>query len=154
MINTTISNIWIVRLGNAWVGIEPRALKEVLEVISPTYVPLAPDALLGLVSNQGNIVPIFDLGPSLGLSCQSTQLAALVENQGRTLAFAIDEVVGLRTNLSGAWLTPNEGSVFSATLELEGKAVAVLNPIKLFEHLNTQMSFVSLQTPIETSALA
>lgn len=154
MINTTISRVWVLRLGDFLLGVEPKPFKEVLEVVSPTPVPLAPAALVGLLSNQGNIVPVFDLGPSLGLACHNPTLAALVENQGQILAFAIDEVVGLRSNLNGAWISPNDNPVFSATLELENRQVQILDVAKLFEHLSTQMSFVSLKEPVEALAKA
>lgn len=154
MINTTISRIWVLRLGDSLIGVEPKPFKEVLEVVSPTPVPLAPASLIGLVSNQGNIVPVFDLGPSLGLSCHSPTLAALVENQGQTLAFLVDEVVGLRSNLTGAWISSNEDPVFSTTLELEGRPIQILEVAKLLEHLGAQMGFIAVQRPMETAAQA
>ncbi len=154
MINTTLSRIWVLRVGDTLLGVEPKPFKEVLEVLTPTPVPLAPDALLGLLSNQGNIVPIFDLGPSLSLKSHSQNLAALIEHQGQFLAFAIDEVVGLRSNLSGAWISPSDEPVFSATLELEGRAVQVLDMEKLFEHLRKQMSFLAVPNVIGASAQA
>jgi len=60
MNHISIGKIWVLRLGNIFLGIEPKALKEVLEVTQPTPVPLAPPPLLGLLSNQGQIVPVFD----------------------------------------------------------------------------------------------
>lgn len=154
MINTTISRVWVLRVGDFLLGIEPKPFKEVLEVVSPTPVPLAPAALIGLLSNQGNIVAVFDLGPSLNLKCQNPSLAALVENQGQMLAFCIDEVVGLRSHLNGTWISASENPVFSATLELENRPVQILDVAKLFEHLSTQMGFISLKEPVEALAQA
>ncbi len=140
MINTTFSKIWVLRLGGAFLGVEPKAFKEVLEVTQPTPVPLAPAPLLGLLSNQGQIVPVFDLSHVLQIAPAGSGIAALLEFDGQPLAFMIDEVIGLYSNLSGAWITPSQNPLFSAILEEGGKTVQVLEVGHLFARLSEQMS--------------
>lgn len=135
-----IDKIWVLRLGNFFLGIEPKALKEVLEVTQPTPVPLAPPPLLGLLSNQGQIVPIFDLSQVLQVLSTGSGLAALLEVEGQAIAFTVDEVAGLRANLSGARVTPSQEPLFSAVLEDGGQSIGVLNPKGLLEYLITRMS--------------
>lgn len=140
MINTAISKVWVLRLGSTYLGVEPKAFKEVLEVTQPTPVPLAPAPLMGLLSNQGQIVPLFDLCHVLQITPSGSGIAALLEFEGQPLAFMIDEVVGLRTNLSGAWVAPSQNLLFSAVLEEDGKAVQILEVRNLFVHLSVQIS--------------
>lgn len=140
MINTTVDKIWVLRLGSTFLGVEPKAFKEVLEVTQPTPIPLAPPPLLGLLSNQGKIVPVFDLSHTLQITPAGSGIAALLEFEGQPLAFMIDEVVGLRTNLSGAWIAPSQDPLFSAILEEDGKTVQILEVPNLFAHLYVQMS--------------
>ena len=155
MINTTIVQIWVLRIGNAYVGVEPKAFKEVFEVRRPTLVPLAPALLVGLVSNQGTILPIFNLSQLVGNTQPLPQtLAGLMEYQGQSMALLVDEVVGLRSNLSGAWKSDHPNPIFAANLELDGHTVQIFNTPKLLEYLSTQMSFIALEQPIETLASA
>ena len=155
MINTTITQIWVLRIGNAYVGVEPKAFKEVLEVKNPTVVPLAPKLLVGLVSNQGVILPIFSLDEAVGNSQpQNSDMIGVMELQGQSMALLVDEVVGLRSNLSRAWKSDHPNPMFSANLELDGHSVQIFDTPKLFEHLSAQMSYIALQQPIETVASA
>ncbi len=148
MMNTTVGKIWVLRLGSTFLGVDPKALKEVLEVTQPTPVPLAPAPLLGLLSNQGQIVPVFDLSNTLQIAPAGSGIAALLEFEGQPLAFMIDEVVGLRTNLSGAWIAPSPDPLFSGVLEEDGKSVQILEVRNLFAHLSVQMS-----SPVQVPAI-
>ncbi len=150
-----IDKIWVLRLGNIFLGIEPRALKEVLEVTQLTPVPLASPLLLGLLSNHGQIVPVFDLSQVLQVLPADSGLAALVEVEGQPLAFLVDEVAGLRTNLNGALVTPSQESLFSAALENGSQSIRVLNPKRLLEYLAAQMSTpLSTAGPVRAAPLA
>ncbi|GIW34502.1 chemotaxis protein CheW [Meiothermus sp.] len=140
MINTTVDKIWVLRLGNTFLGVEPKTFKEVLEVTQPAPVPLAPPPLLGLLSNQGQIVSVFDLSHILQITPAGSGIAALLEFEGQPLAFMIDEVVGLRTNLSGAWIAPSPNPLFSAVLDEDGKTVQILEVRNLFAQLCVQIS--------------
>ncbi len=153
MINTAISKVWVLRLGSTYLGVEPKAFKEVLEVTQPTPVPLAPAPLMGLLSNQGQIVPLFDLCHVLQITPSGSGIAALLEFEGQPLAFMIDEVVGLRTNLSGAWVAPSQNPLFSAVLEDDGKTVQILEVRTLFAKLSEQMSTPAQATAIPGQAI-
>jgi len=147
MINTTISKIWVLRLGSRFLGVDPLVFKQVLEVNVISTVPLTPRPLLGLLSNLGQIVPVFDLSHTLNIDPIKTGIAALLEFEGQPLAIMIDEVVGLRTNLSGVWTAPSQEPLFSAILEEGGSTVQILEVRSLFAHLSMQMS-----SPARTSA--
>lgn len=134
-----IDKIWVLRLGETLLGLEPKALKEVLEVTQLTPVPLAPPPLLGLLSHQGRIVPVFDLSQVLQVLPTGSGLAASLEVEGQLIAFTIDEVAGLRTNLSGTWVTPRPASLFSAVLQDGSQSIRVLNPKGLLEYLATPL---------------
>ncbi len=153
MINTAISKVWVLRLGSTYLGVEPKAFKEVLEVTQPTPVPLAPAPLMGLLSNQGQIVPLFDLCQVLQITPSGSGIAALLEFEGQPMAFMIDEVVGLRTNLSGAWVAPSQNPLFSAVLEDDGKTVQILEVRTLFAKLSEQMSTPAQATAISGQAI-
>lgn len=153
MINTAISKVWVLRLGSTYLGVEPKAFKEVLEVTQPTPVPLAPAPLMGLLSNQGQIVPLFDLCHVLQITPSGSGIAALLEFEGQPMAFMIDEVVGLRTNLSGAWVAPSQNPLFSAVLEDDGKTVQILEVRTLFAKLSEQMSTPAQATAISGQAI-
>lgn len=153
MINTAISKVWVLRLGSTYLGVEPKAFKEVLEVTQPTPVPLAPAPLMGLLSNQGQIVPLFDLCHVLQITPSGSGIAALLEFEGQPLAFMIDEVVGLHTNLSGAWVAPSQNPLFSAVLEEDGKTVQILEVRTLFAKLSEQMSTPAQATAITGQAI-
>jgi purine-binding chemotaxis protein CheW len=134
-----IGKTWVLRLGNLLLGVAPKALKEVLEVTQLTPVPLAPPSLLGLLSNQGRVVPVFDLSPLLQLPPIGSGLAALLEAQGQPIAFMIDEVVGLRSDLYNA-VSPGQAPLFSAVVKDGEQTIHLLNPSGLLEHLTTQFS--------------
>jgi len=145
--NTThIDRIWVLRLGSIYLGVEPKALKEVLEIAQSTPVPLAPPPLLGLLSHQGQIVPLFDLSRVLQVPPADSTTAALLEVEGQSIAFMIDEVVGLRTHLSGSWATPSQEPLFSAVLQDSSQSIRVLNESRLLEYLATRMSASNLST--------
>ncbi len=147
MPNTTVGRIWVLRLGSALLGVEPKAFKEVLEVNQPTPIPLPPPLLLGLLSNQGQIVPLVDLSQVLQMTPASSGLAALLEVEGQPLAFPIDEVVGLYTPL-GARVLPSPHPLFSAVLEEDRQRIQVLEGGRLLAHLSAQIA-----SPIQAPTL-
>lgn len=156
MNHISIGKIWVLRLGSIFLGIEPKALKEVLEVTQPTPVPLAPPPLLGLLSNQGQIVPVFDLSQVLQIPPAGSGIAALLEVEGQPMAFMVDEVVGLRTDLSAAWVSPSQEPLFSAFVKDGEQSIRVLNPSGLLEHLTTRIALATRAsvTPVQASPQA
>lgn len=92
---STPSQLWALRLGGQVFALEPRSLKEVVEVTRLTPVPLTPPFVLGLLASTGNILPLVDLGDLLGQNTGQPTLAAVVGHRGQTLALAIHEVLRL-----------------------------------------------------------
>lgn len=95
----TPSQFWVLRLGAQVFALEPRSLKEVLEVDRLTPVPLAPSFVLGLLASGGNILPLVDIGGLLGQETGNPTLAAVVSHRGQSLGLAIHEVLRLHTPL-------------------------------------------------------
>lgn len=99
-----------------------------------TVVPLAPAHLLGVANLRGNIVPVVDVRPMLGLSpaAAGREVRALVvEREGVHAGLLIDEVLGLEP-LEG--LLPAEtadgsslGSFTAGQLEREDGGVTLLD---------------------------
>lgn len=135
--------VWVMRLGEQVFALEPRALKEVLEVSRLTPIPLAPPFVLGLLANQGAILPLVDLGRWLGQSTGQPTLAAIITHHGQTLALAIHEVLRLYTPLEESSKTrPNQalsGQPFIASwLPWQNTDIPLLDLDGLMSLLNQQ----------------
>ncbi|RIH84492.1 Chemotaxis protein CheW [Meiothermus luteus] len=155
MTPAAFQSIWVLRLGEAFLGVEPKALKEVLEVDQLTPVPLVPRPLLGLFAYQGQVIPLFDLSQVLNATPARPGLAALVDAAGQPLAFWIDEVVGLIRILSET--RPSETPVLSGLVEEEGRLIGLLDVGRLLTYLSqevfppTPLLRPSLQGQVERS---
>lgn len=138
MTSSTVSQVWVLKVGEQAIAVTPRELKEILEVGKLTPVPLAPPLLLGLLSNQGNVLPVIALGQMLGLSAGS-QLAAVVEHQGSSVALAISEVVGLSPWYAEASSQEALGQYGLEAAQLGGKTVVRLNLAALMQSIRQQV---------------
>lgn len=115
-------------------AIEVRDAREVVVFDEYTIVPLAPAHLLGVANLRGNIMPIVDVRPLLGLTpaAPGREVRSLVvERDGVQAALLIDEVLGLEP-LEGA--APAEGGkgsdsrdMVAGHLDREGGAVTLLD---------------------------
>ncbi|RDI96048.1 chemotaxis protein CheW [Meiothermus sp. QL-1] len=133
------SQVWVLRLGPILLGLEPKGLKEVLDIARLTPVPLTPPFLRGLMAHQGQVVPVFDLASFLKTAPAAANLAALVAFEGQVLAFSIDEVVGLVSNPA---VRPGQAEppFFSHVLEEGGRTILLLDIPALFAHLAQAMA--------------
>lgn len=90
--------ICLIRLGGEFFAIPLPNVREVFKLESVTCVPGMPDALVGVANLRGNIVPIADLRPSLGLSHAVQPKCVVVVRQGEgEIGLLLDEVPELRT---------------------------------------------------------
>ncbi len=72
-------------------------LREVIFIQSITHVPRVPNTLLGLIAARGNILPLFNISPYLGVTKSSFEQALIIEHESRMLALAVDSVIGLES---------------------------------------------------------
>ena len=81
-------------------AVEAGAVLEILPAASPTRIPGAPAAVRGLVNVRGQLVTVVDAARAIGLAAgpEATEGSlVLVENHGRPVALAVDEVLDLVT---------------------------------------------------------
>lgn len=75
-------------------GIEVRTVQEVIRPLLLTPVPLADDAVAGLLNLRGQIVAVIDLRRQLGLPARiptSTAMLMVIRNGANTVCLLVDE---------------------------------------------------------------
>ena len=115
-------------------AVEVRYAREVVVFDEYTVVPLAPPYLLGVASLRGNIMPVVDVRPLLGMApavAGHEVRVLVVERDGVKVGLLIDEVLGLEA-LDGPSLAddghdPGAGHVIAGRLQREGGDVALLD---------------------------
>ena len=124
----------VVTLAGYRFAVEVRSAREVVVFDDYTVVPLAPAHLLGVANLRGNLMPVVDIRPFLGLTPASADRevrALVVERDGVQAGLLIDEVLGLEP-LEGLVLAEeDDGSgacnIVAGRLEREGGAVTLLD---------------------------
>lgn len=82
-------------LGEERYAIETRLVREVARFRDFAVVPGAPEVLVGVTSLRGEILPVFDLRPLLGLArnrLNDLSRAIVLESDGERIAVLADEV--------------------------------------------------------------
>ena len=115
-------------------AVEVRYAREVVVFDEFTIVPLAPSYLLGVANLRGNIMPVVDVRPLLGMApaVAGHEVRALViEPDAMKIGLLIDEVLGLEPldgpspahdgDIAGA------GGVIAGRLQRDGGDVALLD---------------------------
>jgi len=115
-------------------AVEVRYAREVVVFDEYTIVPLAPSYLLGVANLRGNIMPVVDVRPLLGMApaVAGHEVRALViEPDAMKIGLLIDEVLGLEPldgpspahdgDIAGA------GGVIAGRLQRDGGDVALLD---------------------------
>ena len=87
------------RLGDLTLAVPGDGLRQVVTVGRLTRVPRVGPELLGLFSVRGEVLPLIDLRPLLGLEAEAGaqvagRQAALLEHAGRRVALLLGEVLG------------------------------------------------------------
>lgn len=75
-----------------------RVVREVVFAVEPEPVPGWPDEALGLIDVRGVLMPLVDVGPSLGrapVPLSPSQFIVLVEVNGKPLGVLSDDVEGV-----------------------------------------------------------
>jgi purine-binding chemotaxis protein CheW len=88
----------VVLLGNRRFAVEVTDAREVVPLDTTTPVPGAPAAVVGVMNLRGNVMPVVEARPLLGLPVRATTDRALVLADGeRRAAVLIEAVLGLTT---------------------------------------------------------
>jgi chemotaxis signal transduction protein len=124
----------LVTLAGYRFAVEVRHAREVVVFDEYTVVPLAPAYLLGVASLRGNIMPVVDVRPLLGMApavVGHEVRALVVARDGVKVGLLIDEVLGLEP-LDGPSPAhegddPGADRVIVGRLQREGGDVALLD---------------------------
>jgi chemotaxis signal transduction protein len=124
----------LVTLAGYRFAVEVRYAREVVVFDEYTVVPLAPAYLLGVASLRGNIMPVVDVRPLLGMApavVGHEVRALVVEYEAVKVGLLIDEVLGLEP-LDGPSPAhdgddPGADGVIAGRLQREGGDVALLD---------------------------
>ena len=89
------------QLGEELYGIELRYLAETRQFVPLRRIPRAPAHLLGVINLRGELLPVFDLCPILGLSQREPRkfvpALLVVSTKGNKLTFAVDQAKDILT---------------------------------------------------------
>jgi chemotaxis signal transduction protein len=86
----------VVRLGGRPFAVDVADAREVVLLETTTTVPGAPPSVLGVMNLRGNVLPVVEIRPLLGLPVRAASDRALVLADGnRRAAVLIENVVGL-----------------------------------------------------------
>lgn len=92
------SRFCILRFRDEHLAVELSQVREICKLASITSVPGMPRALIGVANLRGNIVPVVDLYPSLGLPGMAALHYAVVVRQGaRHIGIVVEEVPEIQT---------------------------------------------------------
>ena len=92
------SRFCILRFQDERLAVELSQVREICKLESVTSVPGMPQALVGVANLRGNIVPVVDLYPSLGLPGAAGLRYAVVVRQGaRHVGILVQDVPEIQT---------------------------------------------------------
>lgn len=86
------------------------SVERVLPMVAMARLPNAPDVALGVINLHGRVIPVVDLRRRFGLPPHDYGLSAhllVVRTARRTLAIAVEEVLGVREIATEALIPPD-----------------------------------------------
>ncbi len=140
-------------------GINVFKVREVMRTPEITAAPEMPEAVEGMVSLRGALVPVVDLGKYVGVTPDSKRdIMIVTEYNGRTQGFlveAVDTILRLdwaQMRVPPEMLTANMGGLVTAVTELPGnKLVMMLDVEKVLSettHYDDEFLFKGIE-PVE-----
>lgn len=136
------------RLGELTLAVPGDGLRQVVTVGSLTRVPRVGPELLGLFSVRGEVLPLIDLRPLVGLEAEAGadvagRPAALLEHAGRRVALVLGEVLGFLPIYEAA-LTPDPAlaPLTRFVTAHDTLSAALLEPGSLMDALERQLVLV------------
>lgn len=97
-LEVSLESVTSFKVGGEYFGFETKKIRHILEMITPSKVPLTKDYILGVINNHGNMIPVVDFRAMLGLPVDETlpeTSIIVVSVDGTTetyLGFKVDEV--------------------------------------------------------------
>ncbi len=123
-----------VRLGGELFGFDLKWVREFATRPTVTPVPGAPADLLGLINLRGEVIPLLDLRPALGLAVADPpgEQITFIECEGVRLGVAVEAVLDVFAPAAGELLSPPaaagiKGDVVSAAVFYGETTLAVLD---------------------------
>ncbi|MBW1899083.1 MAG: chemotaxis protein CheW [Deltaproteobacteria bacterium] len=123
-------------IGDALCGIDILNIQEINRHMEATWVPQAPDYVIGILNLRGRIVSIIDLGKKLGLSpikksknsrniiiqSQDEQLGFMVDRISDVLLAEIDKIEPAPANIGGL-----QGRYFKGVFKTKNSLIGILD---------------------------
>ena len=92
------SRFCILRFQDERLAVELSQVREICKLESVTPVPGMPQALVGVANLRGNIVPVVDLYPSLGLpGAAELHYAVVVRQEARHVGILVEDMPEIQT---------------------------------------------------------
>ncbi len=129
-------------VGEALCGMDILKVQEINKLMERTWVPQAPEYVLGVLNLRGKIVTIIDLGKKLSLSAtqlsdatrniivdsQDEYIGLLVDRIGDVVLADWDKVEPPPSNISGV-----QGKFFEGVYKTENSLVGILDVEEVFK---------------------
>lgn len=136
----------LLRIGHEFYGLPSTCVREIMRWRTPTPIPGAPDALPGIISQRGFVMPVVSLHPLLGLQeatpARNTRYV-IIQWEDVDLAVLADAVLDL-VSLSNsaleplpAALDPQRSHLLSAIAQLDDHPMALLDLAAIIATLHT-----------------
>jgi purine-binding chemotaxis protein CheW len=123
-------------IGDALCGIDILNIQEINRHMETTWVPQAPDYVIGILNLRGRIVSVIDLGKKLGLSpiaksedsrniiiqSQDEQLGFMVDRISDVLLAEKDKIEPAPANISGL-----KGRYFKGVFKTQNSLIGILD---------------------------
>jgi len=90
-----VSELLTCRVGQQWLGLQVKQVREVVTPQQRTEMPLAPDAVMGLINLRGRVITQLDVRKVIGLPVRESESfrVAIVETlSGEDFGLVMDEV--------------------------------------------------------------
>lgn len=137
------------RAGGHCFAVESDCVAEVLRTATLTRVPLAPEAIVGLLHLRGRIVPVIDVSRRLGLpaaAADAPRTNLVIQVADDCYSLLVDEVLDVQAIDRDRIERPTAQVVTSATdavtgvFAAENRLIHILSPERLVQPLQKQRS--------------
>lgn len=137
------------RAGGHCFAIESGCVTEVLRTSALTRVPLAPEAIVGLLHLRGRIVPVIDVCRRLGLPAipsEAPRTNLVIQIADDCYSLLVDEVLDVQPIDRDRVERPSAQAVTTATdavagvFAAENRLIHILSPERLVQPLQKQRS--------------
>ena len=145
-----VLRVCLFNMGEEEYAIPVETLAEIITFQKIFPVPTTPSHVLGVINLRGNIIPIVDIRPILGLPAQSDpqQIAILklgllvigfvVDNVSEVVSVPLKAVLPMPPNPEGQEENEARGRFLMSIIQREGDAVALLDVEKILQEIKLE----------------